>query len=219
MRTIFTKRWVGLALAGLVLFVATQFDGWFYARFAADPGTIGMDVFKAFRVMGSMVSWVLIAAALLLHDRTRPGGWRDRIERPLLLVCGIAASALVTEALKLLVRRERPIEHAGANVFRPFTQRTFDTGGLAFPSSHTTVAFAGAFVMIWLFPRTWPVWIVMAVGCGLTRIAERAHFFSDVVGAAIAAGITVWALRRFHLRNEARRRANSLVADRSQEHT
>ena len=38
----------------------------------------------------------------------------------------------------------------------------------------------------YLFPRTWPAWMLLAAGCAFTRVAAQAHFLSDVMLAGIA---------------------------------
>jgi len=48
------------------------------------------------------------------------------------------------------------------------------------------VAFAGAGMASYLFPRSWPAWMLLAAGCAFTRVAAQAHFLSDVVLAGMA---------------------------------
>ena len=61
------------------------------------------------------------------------------------------------------------------------------------------VAFAGAGMASYLFPRTWPAWMSLAAGCAFTRVAAQAHFLSDVMLAGIG-GLFVarlaWSLGR-----------------------
>jgi membrane-associated phospholipid phosphatase len=102
----------------------------------------------------------------------------------------------MAEVLKVLVRRERPAIHDGAYGFRPWDERTWSGAGLAFPSSHAAVAFGGAFMLARIFPRSKWVGIALAVGCGVTRVAARAHFVSDVVFAAGIGWLVSWWLWR-----------------------
>jgi undecaprenyl-diphosphatase len=53
------------------------------------------------------------------------------------------------------------------------------------PSSHVLLAFAAAATLTRLFPRTAVMWYVLAIGCAVTRLLARAHFFSDVVVGAL----------------------------------
>ena len=79
----------------------------------------------------------------------------------------------------------------GEYFFRPFSESSFSTSGLALPSSHALVAFSGAFILCRLYPRAWPVWVLLAAGCALTRVQAHAHFLSDVTVAAVAAWFVV----------------------------
>jgi membrane-associated phospholipid phosphatase len=60
------------------------------------------------------------------------------------------------------------------------------------------VAFGGAAMLAYCYPRTRWVWFTLAAGCGLTRVLARAHFLSDVVVGALAAlATTAWLWNRF----------------------
>ncbi len=165
--------------------------GWRYFHLEA---VYGDDFGRMLRVFGYVPVWLALAAALVLHDE--PLG-RGRWWRGGLLVAGVAAAGIAGELLKLLLRRERPRAHEGEYVFRAFSERPFSTGGLAWPSSHAIVAFGAAAMLSRLFPRARIVFWALAWGCGLSRVADGAHFVSDVVTAAVAAWLVVdrvWAL-------------------------
>jgi membrane-associated phospholipid phosphatase len=153
------------------------------------------DLGRMFRVMGFLPLWLFAGAALLLHERPRlKRAWRSRGG---LLIAGATLGGIAAELLKLVVRRLRPGE-LGEYVFRPYTERPFSTGGLGLPSSHALVAFGAAAILSRMFPRAWVVWWLLAWGCAFTRVAAGAHFFSDVVAAAIvgwAIGALVWRWR------------------------
>lgn len=185
-----------------VLFVlilgAHLLDGWFYAHFV-DERVYEEDWGRLLRVMGYLPTWVFAAAALVLHDwplRTA-GRVMPAFRRGLLLLGGVAAGGIAAELLKLVFRRERPRAHEGEYFFRTFADRPFHSGGLALPSSHAMVAFAAAAVLARLFPRARVVWYLLAIGCGLTRVAAQAHFLSDVVVAGVAAWLVVAAIWRW----------------------
>jgi membrane-associated phospholipid phosphatase len=150
------------------------------------------DLGRMFRVAGFLPLWGLMAIAFWLHDRRsqRPRAWR----RGALLFAAAALGGILAEAIKIVVRRERPEAHAGAYVFRPWDVETLSTGGLGLPSSHALVAFAAAAMLSRLIPSAAPVWWIFAIGCGVTRIAAGAHFLSDIVAAAVVALALVWAL-------------------------
>lgn len=178
---------------GIVLVVAAHLlDGWFY-RHLVVADIYEEDWGRLFRVMGYAPTWVVLAAIFVLHDW--PLRTADRVmpalRRGLLLLGSVAATGLAGEVLKLLFRRERPRAHDGEYFFRSFADRPLHSGGLALPSSHAIVAFGAAALLARLFPRAAPVFYLLALGCGLTRVAAQAHFLSDVIVAALAAWLIV----------------------------
>ncbi len=177
------NRNVRIALAAAVAIVlAHALDQWAYLNLV-DPEIHNNDRGRMFRVIGYYPLWILMAVALWLHTRDR--------SRALFLGLMPGFGGLAAEVLKLLLRRERPVPHDGEYFFRAFSERPFSTSGLALPSSHALVAFAGAFALCKLYPRAWPVWLLLAAGCAYTRVVAHAHFLSDVVTAAVAAWFLV----------------------------
>jgi membrane-associated phospholipid phosphatase len=169
------------------LFVLACFiDDWVFHHVAA-ANVYGSDLGKLFRIAGFLPTWFMGAAALVLYDRGRePAPPVGRWHRGLALAAAPILGGLVGEGLKLLIRRERPGLHDGAYVFRSFLDDPWSTRNLGLPSSHAIVAFSGAAMASYIFPRTAPVWLLWAAGCAVTRVLAQAHFTSDVVLAAIA---------------------------------
>lgn len=173
------------------ILVAHLLDSFFYNYLIID-NIYEHDWGRALRVLGFLPLWLVAALALWLHDRPVWGAARAR-----LLVLSVIASGVFGELLKLIFRRERPNAHDGHYVFRSFTERPLSTGGLAMPSSHAIVAFGAAAILSRLFPRARMVFWGAAWACGLSRVAAGAHFFSDVVIAAVAAWFVAWLLWRW----------------------
>jgi membrane-associated phospholipid phosphatase len=111
--------------------------------------------------------------------------------------------------LKWVVGRTRPfkIDATGDRLapfdFQPFVNGwhgLFNPPNLCFPSGHTCVAFATATALAMLWPRSRWRWIGFAVAgvVALERVAENAHWLSDVVAAAAlgvgAAKLVGWTL-------------------------
>ena len=114
---------------------------------------------------------------------------------------GPTLGGLSAEVLKLLLRRLRPDAEQFGYAFRSFADGPWSNRGMGLPSSHTLVAFAGAFALARLFPRARWVFYVLAAGCGLSRVMATAHFLSDTVVAACVAWGVVAAIRpRLHAR-------------------
>jgi membrane-associated phospholipid phosphatase len=66
---------------------------------------------------------------------------------------------------------------------------------LGLPSSHAAVAAGGAAALIAWRPAVWPIAVVLAAGCAMTRLLSGAHFLSDVTLGAIV-GYVAWRLVR-----------------------
>jgi membrane-associated phospholipid phosphatase len=89
--------------------------------------------------------------------------------------------------VKWCIGRSRPFKvpaHPGELL--PFRLRPFTMAdNLCFPSGHATLAFAAAASLAILLPRWRWFFYVGATVVALERVAENAHYVSDVVGAAI----------------------------------
>jgi len=87
------------------------------------------------------------------------------------------AQLLVTIPLKVVVGRSRPSANQGTHDFHPLN------GGQAFPSGHTTQAFALAAVIAEHADRPWVSGLSYGLAglVGLSRMEQREHFLSDVV--------------------------------------
>jgi membrane-associated phospholipid phosphatase len=177
---------VGLALA--LIASATVLDQLAWHRLV-DARVYERDWGRLLRVMGYAPLWVLVGIVVAQHHPL--ARWRGVVLAAAPLLAGAIA-----ELLKLLLRRERPpMELYGGYVFRPFTVDPWSTRGLGLPSSHVMVAIAAAAVLSCCFPRGRWLWYALAVGCGLTRVAVRAHYLSDVAVALVAGwavGVIAW---------------------------
>jgi len=187
--------YVALAVTIAATAVAMLADQTLYTYLHA-PEVYDKDFGRLLRIMGFAGTWVAIALAVgLTHGGDDASRLAARRRGWLLFWSPMLAGALA-EVLKIAVRRERPAMNDGTYGFRPWDERTWSGAGLAFPSSHTAVAFGGAFMLARLFPRARWVGYVLAAGCGLTRVFARAHFLSDTVFAAGLGWFASWMLWR-----------------------
>ncbi|MCU0649010.1 MAG: phosphatase PAP2 family protein [Gemmatimonadaceae bacterium] len=190
--------WLGLAIAAAAVALSLWLDraAWTYL---VDARVYERDWGRLLRVMGYLPLWLALGLVLARHDVA--SRWHGATLAGAPVIGGLAA-----ELVKLLVRRERPsVEVFGEYVFRPFTVETWSTRGLGLPSSHVLVAMAAATVLAQRFPRGRWLWYALAVGCGLTRVAARAHYLSDIVVALVlgwGVGVATW--QRLGLRNAPR---------------
>jgi undecaprenyl-diphosphatase len=118
--------------------------------------------------------WAALALALLVF-----GTRADHAS--VLIGLGISIVAVcLSQAMKSLAGRPRPRFHR-----RGFHHQFLSIS--SFPSTHTTAAFAMAYLVLRLYPW-WPnvaVLYTMATLIGLSRIYLREHFPLDVVGGAV----------------------------------
>jgi membrane-associated phospholipid phosphatase len=177
-------RLAAIVLAIGALVAATALDGWAYHVLVV-PDVYGRDWGRMLRIAGFLPTWAVVSVALVLCAPVSGLAPNIRRWRAFLPLIAASVGGIVAEVLKLLLRRERPEAHAGAYVFRSWSNQPLSTGGLALPSSHALVAFAAAAMLARLYPRARWLWYALAAGCALTRVLARAHFLSDVTLAAI----------------------------------
>jgi membrane-associated phospholipid phosphatase len=134
----------------------------------AKVGTLGVGVVTAGVLAGGLISH---------NDKVTHAGLR------LLFSAGLAGA--VAEGIKVGLGRERPIENTSAWDFDP---PKFDA---AFPSGHTTLAFAMATSLSDDIHRPWATVALYsaATGVAVSRVYQQQHWVSDVVGGA-ALGFT-----------------------------
>lgn len=198
MQTTIRHKWPLLIRVALMIvsFAASlALDGWAYRHLVRETIYDG-DLGRMLRVAGFLPTWAIVSLALILCDppQRQDAQNRWRRARGLLPLISAALAGLVGEALKLLLRRERPEAHAGAYVFRSWSDHPVSSAGLAFPSSHAIVAFGALAILARLYPRARWLWFAVAAGCALTRVLAHAHFLSDVVLAGIAGSLVATAL-------------------------
>jgi membrane-associated phospholipid phosphatase len=164
-------------------------DRWFYDH-AYVTNVYDHDWARLLRVMGFAPTWGVAAFAMWLQERHEHA--ERAAARAWYFVSAVLVGGALAEIMKLLLRRERPEVMDGSYSFRAWSDHPFSTSGLAWPSSHTMVAFAAATALSRLFPRAKWVWFALAAGCGATRIMARAHFFSDVMLGALIGWCVGW---------------------------
>ncbi len=147
------------------------------------------DWYTSLRNIGFVGTWGVAALAFLLLDRN----WA----RALPVFLAPLLSGVAAELLKLVFTRERPVSDAiiqpGGYHFRfPFSG-FIDGQNLGLPSSHTAVAFGGCCMLACFLPKLRPLLLLLAIGCGYSRMITGAHFASDVfLGALVGWAIAYW---------------------------
>lgn len=168
---------VGVAIVAVMLSHWLDEPAW---RLLRNERIYENDFGRLLRLIGYLPTWLIVAGACWLTDRSRPAwGWRGG-----LIILAPTVGGALAEVLKMLVRRLRPDATTFGYAFRPYSESFLSTRGLGMPSSHAMVAFAAAAAMSRVFPRTWWLWYLLATGCAITRVMALGHFVSDTVAAA-----------------------------------
>ncbi|MGD0519387.1 MAG: phosphatase PAP2 family protein [Thermoguttaceae bacterium] len=148
------------------------------------------NLFSIMEPFGNGLGVAIIGITIFFLDPKR------RWALPRILCCAYSAG-LAANGLKLLVSRTRPHSfdfHGGVlHTFGDwFPLASAGSIGQSFPSGHTTTAVALAAALVWLYPRGWCLFPVMALLVGCQRIQSGAHFLSDVLwGAALGSLIAL----------------------------
>ncbi len=192
--------WACLAVLGAIALSIAYLDRpiAYWAR-DLDPAIVGL----CLRITGlGEAVWYLvplgvaIPALYVASARTRDPARAARLRRLLwaavFVFLAIALSGLLTDLLKLLFGRARPVllMREGYAGWQPFALK----GKLhAFPSGHANTVTALALAVGLLWPRLMKLVLLLATAVVLTRVAVGAHYLSDVIaGAGIAVVTTLW---------------------------
>jgi membrane-associated phospholipid phosphatase len=153
----------------------------------SDDVAAGLRHFGQPEVYGT-ITLGLVGAGLISgnQDLTRAGGR---------LAAALVLAGATTTGLKLAVGRPRPNASLDADEFSPFS------GNDAFPSGHTTVAFALATSLADDIHRTWASvgLYTLATGVGWSRMNDNKHWLTDV-GFGAVVGVTSAKLVNGHWR-------------------
>lgn len=100
---------------------------------------------------------------------------------------------IITNSLKSIVGRARPLQEEGATTFKPFS------GNSSFPSGHSTTAFAVVTPWLLYYPNAFtPGLLVLGAGTAFTRMLTNNHWFTDVVAGSAVGFFTAYFLVQRH---------------------
>lgn len=148
--------------------------------------------------------WILIPSLVLsvlfgLATIPTRGVWKAATGEAALLsifvLLGVGVPGLITNLLKRLIGRGRPTEFEtdGAFAFHNFLN---DWTFQSFPSGHSATAVATAFVVGFLVPPLFPIFLVIGIAVAISRVPIGMHYPTDVF-----AGIVVGMLGAYLVRN------------------
>ena len=188
-----------LAAFALALCLDRPIAVWIHSLGTDDWLRANRAVAEALKFPGSYLTALIVAfLAVAAHS------WRWHAGLFIVLAAGVNG---INRLIQWAVGRTRPFK-LNEGLAEPFALAPFPGGlhglfhwrNLCFPSGHAGIAFATAAAVAMLWPRAKWRWIgyALAMITSLQRIAENAHWLSDVVaGAALGVGgvhLVAWIL-------------------------
>ncbi len=173
---------------------------------AADPSAINF--FHHVTFLGDSLYSLLIGAGLYLFCRFRQQNIQDDLAclalerwklRGLFLFSAVISSGLLVILFKYLCGRPRPIKLLTENLY-DFSLFETSAKMLSFPSGHSNTAVAIALVLWYLWPKSWPIGLLLAGGVILSRVVLLKHYPSDALAGAYVAVVTTFYLHQFFRR-------------------
>jgi membrane-associated phospholipid phosphatase len=154
------------------------------------PVRILTDFGRDVDVLGILAGLLLVIALAL--PLSRWAGARYRLLRLGIdveyLLLAVSVPVAIAEIVKWVVGRGRPFVGGKANAFN-FVPFNGTEAHFSFPSAHAVTAFALAYGVAAIWPRTRLVMAFYAVTIAMTRLVLLAHHPSDVVAGAVM-GVT-----------------------------
>ena len=146
-----------------------------------------------------LISTALSTSVLLLADwarvdRRSAAAWAELGMIRFCDLLAIAVSGLLSDLIKWLVGRSRPVlfTEDGAFAFQPFS---VGYAHVSFPSGHATNVAAAATTMIIAAPRRIAILAIGAAALiGISRVMVGAHYPSDVIAGAALGTVTTLGL-------------------------
>jgi membrane-associated phospholipid phosphatase len=180
----------------LALFLDIPLSTWAHTSGLAPWLKFHVNVARAIRFPGRFYFTVVICAGMLAQRWLAGIRFKPALfARPLIVFVAAILSGL-NAPLKILVGRIRPYHGVPPFELHPFKFGLMSAeASFSFPSGDASLAFAMAMSLSLTIPRLRPLWWTLAVIVGVERIAENAHYPSDVVAGA-ALGVAVALLTR-----------------------
>ncbi len=179
-------------VAGALVIVAgfLGLDGWFYRHVsqALNPPDrpLGPSLYISTKAFWLLCRWafgyglaaltVCVVLVVLYPARWRAAG---------AALIAVAVAGLLANVAQGAIGRLRPNQGGDPLAFtQPFAE-LFSKERVSFPSGEATTAFAAAWVLTRLLPRGRPIFYAAAVLAAIARLANGAHYLSDVVAGAL----------------------------------
>ena len=98
------------------------------------------------------------------------------------IICTVIVASTINTFIKGLIERPRPLTVFGdgnINVFYEILHAR------SFPSGHTQFAFTAMMTMLFLIPKYWYIYLILAFATGFERMYAGCHFPLDVLCGAL----------------------------------
>jgi Membrane-associated phospholipid phosphatase len=147
----------------------------------------------------SLVLFILARLAMFGPEGLPRSAARDTALLSAFVFVGVGAPGLITNLIKRLVGRGRPTEFETSGAFsfqNVFNDWTFQS----FPSGHSATAVATAFVVGFLRPRLFPVFLVIGLLVAFSRVPVGMHYPTDVFGGVVVGMLGAYLVRNLFAR-------------------
>jgi membrane-associated phospholipid phosphatase len=198
-----------LLLTGILVALLCTLSYFFFDRQAAhyflsvDPEIIA--IFRVTTEGGDSLYSLLVGGLAFLIGRNLLRGakteklryWSERAKVwGAFLFVSVATSGLLSNLFKVVLGRSRPIKMLTENLYG-FHFFEFTPKMMSLPSGHSNTAAATALVLWYLWPKSWPLGLLLFGGVALSRVALIKHFPADTLAGAYLALVTTFYIYRY----------------------
>ncbi|MFY9288294.1 MAG: phosphatase PAP2 family protein [Alphaproteobacteria bacterium] len=130
-------------------------------------------------------------------------------EGSLFIFACVAISGIVTDLLKIIIGRSRPVLLDRENVYAA-QFFVFDSTWKSMPSGHTTTVIAAMCALFILLPRWRWVWLAVALILVASRVVVNAHYLSDVLAGSLVGCVSAILINQYFNHNGINHVKNSI---------
>ena len=157
--------------------------------FGIDTASVFFYLLLVGRTYGTLSGLLVVGLSVLWAD------WPRALRVMAIGAVLLFATNAVTEVGKQTADRVRPARFI-TDFESKVSVKSREEGERSFPSGHATAAFCLYATMAKFYPRTGPLFLVLAVLCAISRVLLLKHYPSDVfAGALVGYYVAKWLIR------------------------